>query len=151
VNPSIVEYLSDRQCSRQWKSFLGALADEFSAQLDVGDLRALMHRVGVRFATQTVLERCQTVDDMQFAMSKIWVALDWGWVSVEEAADHLLITHNCAPLRAAFGPGALQWTPAFLEGVYQRWFQEQGSGTELVVVQHSQPDSAGCVEFRLGR
>lgn len=151
MNSSIVEYLSDRQCSRQWKSFLGALAEEFSTQLDATDLRALMHRIGVRFATQMALEPCQTVDDMQFAMSKVWVGLDWGWVAVEEAPDHLLITHNCAPLRAAFGHEALTWTPAFLEGAYQRWFQQQGSGTELVVTQHSEPDVAGCVEFRLGR
>lgn len=151
MNSSIVEYLSDRQCSRQWKSFLGALAEEFSTQLDPADLRALMHRVGDRFASQITLDSCQTVDDMQFAMSKVWVGLDWGWVAVEEASDHLRITHNCAPLRSAFGQDALAWTPAFLEGVYQRWFQEQGSGAALTVKQHSEPDMAGCVEYRLGR
>jgi hypothetical protein len=151
VDQTIAEYLVDRQCSRQWKGFLNAMAEEFATQLPEADLRALMQRIGVRFADQSELPPCQTLDDLQFAMSKVWVSLDWGWVTIDEEGSFLRIRHNCAPLRAAFGQNALVWTPAFLEGVYQRWFQMLGSSSELGLTQVSEPDALGCIEYRLSR
>lgn len=151
VDQTILEYLGDRQASRQWKGFLTALVQEFASQLSESDLRALMHRVGRRFAGQSALEACRTVDDLQFAMSKVWMANDWGWVTVEEEADSLRLNHNCSPLRAAFGQHASSWAPAFLEGAYQQWFEQLGSGEHLTVRQTSEMDVLGCVEFRLGR
>lgn len=151
MDPSIIEYLTDRQCSRQWKGFLGAMADEFGSQLDTNALRELMQRLGARFAAQFELAPCSTLDELQFAMSKVWVSLDWGWAMLDEQPDHIRIIHNCAPLRAAFGQDALAWTPAFLEGVYQRWFLQQGAADALAVSQSSAPDDSGCIEYRLAR
>lgn len=151
MDQTIIEYLADRQCSRQWKTFLGVMAEEFATQLAESDLRALMHRIGVRFADQAPLGNCLTIDDLQFAMGKVWINLDWGWVTIEEEESGLAIRHNCAPLGSAFGQNALRWTPAFLEGVYQRWFDQVGSSNELKVKQVSEPDTLGCIDFRLGR
>lgn len=110
-----------------------------------------MHRVGLRFADEAPMGKCETIDDLQFAMGKIWVNLDWGWTTIEEQPNGLAIRHNCAPLRAAFGQNALRWTPAFLEGVYQRWFEQVGSSPDLKVHQVSEPDLTGCIDFRLAR
>lgn len=110
-----------------------------------------MHRIGVRFADESPLGECQTIDDLQFAMGKVWMGMDWGWVTIEERDNGLLIQHRCPPLTAAFGAGAASWTPAFLQGVYQRWFDLVGATNNLKVTQASEPDLAGCVDFRLGR
>lgn len=151
VDQTIVDYLIDSRCSRQWKTFLGVMADEFSSQLPPDDLRALMQRIGGRFADAVPLAPCATLDDLQLAMGKVWVGMDWGWVTIEEEPGALAIRHNCAPLNAAFGHQASGWTPAFLEGVYQRWFAQVGSGGELVVSQASDIDALGCIDFRLSR
>ncbi|GAA0521684.1 hypothetical protein GCM10009097_44050 [Pigmentiphaga daeguensis] len=151
VDPTTLEYLGSRLASRQWTGFLGALAREFSDQLPEADLRALMHRVGARFASESALADCQSLDDVQFAMSKIWMAQDWGWVTVHEHDDSLHISHHCSPLSAAFGQQASPWMAAFLEGAYQRWFEQLGAGKSLSVKQAGEPDAVGCVEFRLGR
>lgn len=151
MEQAIYDYVSGAQANRQWKHFLAALAAEFSEQLPDLDLRAMMQRIGVRFATQLPLPRCDTVPQMQDAMSQLWASCDWGWVELHESADHLAIRHYCSPLRAAFGEQHLRWTPAFLEGVYQQWFQSMGSGSTLRVQQSTQADAFGCVEFRLAQ
>ena len=151
MEKAIFEYVSEAQASRQWKQFLAALAAEFGEQLADADLRAMMQRVGARFAAQLPLPRCDTVPQMQQAMSDLWMSCDWGWVELHENADHLAIRHFCSPLRAAFGEQHLRWTPAFLEGAYQQWFHSMGSGSTLRVQQSTQADAFGCVEFRLAQ
>ena len=66
-----------------------------------------------------------------------------------DEADYLRIAHSCAPLQA-FGSAALNWTPAFLEGVYQTWLSALGA-EGLSVVQASEFDEYATIEFRLGR
>ncbi|VCU72127.1 Cellulose synthase operon protein D [Pigmentiphaga humi] len=151
VNPTVLDYLGGRQASRQWKKFLAALALEFSGALPEADLRALMRRVGIRFAEQSALSRCETLDDAQRSMNLVWMDQDWGWATVDEQHDALRITHNCSPLHAAFGPHSSAWIAAFLEGVYQKWFEQLGAGSHLMVTQASEVDAMGCVELRLGR
>ncbi|GAA5235281.1 cellulose biosynthesis protein BcsD [Verticiella sediminum] len=151
MEQAIEEYLAQRQGSRQWRFFLSALAEEFATQLREPDLRAMMQRIGTRFASAHPLPAARTIADASQAMSACWDAQGWGWVDLEEHADHLLIRHYCSPLRAAFGQEHLHWTPAFLEGAYQQWFQALGSGSALRVQQSSQADGFGCVEFRLAQ
>ncbi len=149
MEQAIFDHLTGNQAARQWKQFLRALAAEFSDQLAEADLRGMMQRVGGRLAAQLPLPRCDTLAQMQHAMSDVWQGCDWGWVELHETADHLAIRHFCSPLRAAFGDQHLRWTPAFLEGVYQQWFHSMGSGSTLRVQQSTQADTTGCVEFRL--
>lgn len=111
-------------------------------------MAALMRRVGGRFAQGVVLGQCNTLWDLQLAMGRVWVGLDWGWVAFEETADHLRIRHHCTPLLAAFGSGAEHWSPAFLEGVYQEWFRQTGAG-DLQVRQAGGFDAAGGIELHL--
>jgi len=148
VEPAIVEYFAELQCSRQWKGFLRVLAEEFVEQLSEADLRALMLRLGARFARATPLPACRTLDELQIAMGRVWVGQDWGWVTLEEGPENLRISHFCAPLFTAFGPASTAWAPAFLEGAYQEWFRQSHAG-DLQVRQATAPDATGSFELRL--
>ena len=150
VDQTTFDYLADRQCAKQWKGFLGAMAQEFGKHSSAAELRALMRRVGESYARQTPLPACHTLDDIQLAASRVWMAQDWGWVTVAEEGDALHLRHYCSPLSAAFGPEGAAWAPAFLEGAYQQWFQQLGA-QDLGVTQTADIDHVGCVQFRLGR
>ncbi len=152
MDHAIIEYFTEQQCSRQWKGFLRAFAGEFATQLDEADLRALMRRMGARFAQDADIDlaACRTLDDLQLAMGRVWVGLDWGWVELADRDQYLEIIHHCAPLLGAFGADAQRWSPGFLEGAYQAWFASVNAG-QLEVRQATEPDLAGSVEFRLAQ
>ena len=147
---SVISYLSGRQCAAQWKIFLLSTAQELADKFSAAELRTFMRRVGGRFARELPLPACATLDDIQLAMSQAWTRLDWGWVEITDQADHLHLQHYCAPLEAALGREALDWTPSFLEGVYQQWFEQLGASDRLQVTQVSDFDSIGGMGLRLG-
>ena len=84
ANPDITQRLIDQQCSVQWRGFLQALAAEFAAALPPEDLRALMFRVGVRFAAEHPLPACATLDDLQSSMAAVWDRIGWGGVHLQQ-------------------------------------------------------------------
>jgi hypothetical protein len=149
VKSESIDYLLARQCSRQWTGFLKALATEFSTQIDLSELRSLMNRIGTRFGVQTSLPPCVSVEEVQLAMNVIWRDMDWGWVEIEESDHALCIMHFCTPISAAFGQDMQDWTPAFLEGVYQQWLLALGASDSLRVRQVAQIDEFGRIDFRL--
>ncbi|MDR5857645.1 cellulose biosynthesis protein BcsD [Caballeronia sp. LZ062] len=146
---AIFEYLLDRQISRQWRGVLAALASEFEAQIGHDQLRELMERVGSRFADANPLPPCDTTPALADALNALWRDTDWGFVELSDERDHLSIVHYCAPLQA-FGESALAWTPAFLEGAYQRWLAGLGA-QGLAVRQASEFGDDAAIEFRLAR
>ena len=150
---SILSYYENRQCSTQWRSFLGVLAEEFEGQLGVPELRELMRRIGERFARTAVLGACETVRDLEAAINSVWAARDWGWVQVFDGDDYLAIRHYCSPLRTAFGEASASWASGYLEGVYQQWFNALGvnASLQLRVREALQADADGALEFRLAR
>lgn len=147
---AVADYLAERQCARQWRDFLHALAAEFAEALSASDLRALLRRVGTRFASESPLPALQTLEEVQAALSRIWLAQDWGWVTLVQHDDHVAIHHHAPPLSAAFGAGSADWAGGFLEGAYQQWFEQQGA-PGLRVSQTTLPGTWGSLEFRLGR
>lgn len=127
-----------------------ALASEFASALSPEDLRALMARVGMRFAVTHALPRCGTLEELQCAISAVWEPADWGWVHLTQAADHLDIHHTLSPLFSAFGSEHVSWAGGFLEGAYQQWFNQAGSG-QLRVSLAAPIDAWGCAHLRLAR
>jgi hypothetical protein len=144
-----LDYLLDRQISPQWRGMLLALAQEFETQIGRTELRQLMHRVGQRFAAAHPLGDCASTAVLAGALNALWNENDWGFVELTDEPQYLRITHHCAPL-LAFGPGALGWTPAFLEGAYQHWLSDLGA-QGLSVAQAGEFDENATVEFLLGR
>jgi hypothetical protein len=145
---TLLDYHASHQASKQWRGFLTALAQEFETQLDTAHLRELMARIGVRFADAHPAGACATLDELVAFFNTTWSSLDWGFVNLVEQDEYLAIEHFCAPL-AAFGNTAATWTPAFLEGAYQRWLSELGAaGLALRQVEASQHRA---FEFRLSK
>lgn len=151
VNQAILQYLTERHCSSQWRDVLSALGEELAESMDPASLRAVMWRVGARFAQRFDPGECATLAELERAIAQIWLDVDWGWTSIEDAGGALVIRHYCAPLKAALGDAADDWSPAFLEGAYQHWFRMLGSSEALRVSQSTPIDPTGCVEFRFGR
>jgi len=149
LDPAVLDYLRARQCVAQWRDVLHALGEEFSQHLPPADLRRVMRRVGRRFAESVPLPDCRDLADLQIAMNNVWHRTDWGWVILQESADTLLIEHKASPL-AAFGRDASDWSPALLEGIYERWFEALGAGDRLTVSQGGDLDDSGSVVFRFG-
>lgn len=144
----LLDYYTRHHASTQWRAFLTALAEEFETQLETAQLRELMARIGVRFADAHPAIACATLDDLASFFNKTWSSLDWGFVNLVEQSDYLAIEHFCAPL-AAFGTAGAIWTPAFLEGAYQRWLHALGAGT--LALQQVQTGNLHALEFRLAK
>ncbi|ARP97160.1 cellulose biosynthesis protein BcsD [Bordetella genomosp. 13] len=151
MESAINTHLSERLCSHQWRGFLSALAGELTQDLTSGHLRNVMRRTGERFARQHALPATSTIADLQVAINHVWRGQDWGWVEIAEAADHLALTHYCAPLQGAFGQGYQGWTAGFLEGAYELWMRQLGADSQLRVTQAGEPDALGTVVFRFGK
>ncbi|KQO17107.1 cellulose synthase [Acidovorax sp. Leaf78] len=134
----------------QWRGFLQALTDEFASSLSPEDLHALMFRVGTRFAAANPLAPAATLEELQRSMTAMWERIDWGWVQLSQESARLNIQHSLSPVSAAFGVNHVQWSGGFLEGVYQSWLEQAGSGS-LRVVQVAPADAWGCVQFQLAR
>lgn len=150
ASSEITQHLVQQQCAVQWRGFFQALAAEFAAALPPEDLRALMFRVGARFAAEHPLPACATLDELQRGMTAVWERIDWGWVRLTQEASQLDIRHSLSPVSAAFGPSHAPWSGGFLEGVYQGWFEQAGAG-QLKVVQVAPADAWGCVHLQLAR
>ena len=151
--PKKIDYRIPRQSSRYWRSLLTSMATEFLAQSQIGNSRELMFKIGERFATNSPLPDCKTVEDLKAAMNSVWQDMDWGWVDVEEYGNGLRIMHHQATngslTNVVFGEDTKSWAPATLEGVYNKWFSAVSKGTALKVRQSLDTDEFGSVEYML--
>ncbi|KCB24963.1 cellulose biosynthesis protein BcsD [Bordetella hinzii] len=151
MQSAILSHLDERLCASQWRDVLAAFAQELAQDLTAQRLRALMRRTGETFAARHVLPQAASVADMQSAINQVWRSLDWGWVEIAEAEDHLALAHHCAPLRGAFGDSHLVWSTGFLEGAYESWMRRLGADAQLRVTQQQASDELGTIVYRFGR
>lgn len=142
-------YAQQLQCQRQWRGFLTALGQEFSAALPAQDVALLMARIGMRFASQNPLTPSDTVEGLQGAMNAVWGALEWGRVEISQTPAGMDIRHRFSPLAAAFGAPQADWAVGFLQGAYQQWFDSAGAGG-LKVQPVTGLDPLGSAQLRLG-
>jgi len=114
-----------RACSRQWRGFVQAMAEEFTEALPAPELSRLMARIGERFAAAHPLPACEDLGELQQACNTVWDAAEWGQATLTEHPAHVSIEHLAAPLPAMLDAGA-DWSSGFLEGVYRAWFRSVG-------------------------
>jgi hypothetical protein len=148
-----IDYRIPRQSSRLWRSLLTAFANEFVSNPNTGNIKEVMYKIGYRFATQSPLPTCNSLDDFKASMNSDWQDQDWGWVDLEETADSLRIIHhqstNASLTNNVFGEQTKIWGPAILEGAYQKWLSAMGAGESLKVTQSGETDEFGTTEYRL--
>jgi hypothetical protein len=122
------------QCSPQWRAFLAALITELNSGAEGDEVRNFLRQVGKRLAAANPLPKVETLEELQAAMNRLWLAMDWGWVRLAAAPDGVRIVHGAYPdaLGAAEKgdedgePWPAAWA-AVLEGVYTVWLKAQGS------------------------
>ena len=148
-----IDYRIPRQSSRLWRSLLTAFANEFVSNPNTANIKDIMYKIGYRFATQSPLPTCNSLDEFKASMNSVWQDLDWGWVDLEETADSLRIIHhqstNASLTNNVFGEQTKIWGPAILEGAYQKWLSAMGAGESLKVTQSGETDEFGTTEYRL--
>ena len=146
-----LNYYERITCSVQWRAFGPALAAELAEGLPQDELRALFFRIGQRVASGSPLAKVDTVLELQSAFNAHWSAVDWGFTTLQETDEHLVLTHDCSPLAMAFGPPSLAWTAGFFEGAYQTWFVAQGIPRPLRVRADDAATPSSRVVLKLGR
>jgi len=124
-SPALLDHYRSRTCSRQWRGFLLAMADEFVEALPEAELSRLMARMGERFASAHPLPRVDDLAGLEQACNQVWADLDWGVARMLEQPLQVEIEHLGAPLGAVLGTQA-GWSAGFLEGVYRGWFRAAG-------------------------
>lgn len=151
--PKKIDYRIPRQSSRLWRSLLTAFANEFVTNPGSSNIREVMYKIGHRFATQSPLPTCNSLDEFKTAMNSVWQDLDWGWVDLEETPASLRIIHhqstNAYLINDVFGEQTKIWGPAILEGAYQKWLSAMGAGESLKVTQSDETDEFGTTEYQL--
>ncbi|MCH8622858.1 cellulose biosynthesis protein BcsD [Undibacterium sp. TS12] len=135
MSTTTIHYYEEQQCSVQWRSFLGAFSAEFASKGEEKDLRAFMHQLGRTMSKGYDVTDGSSLQALEACMNRVWSAMNWGWVELVEEADALVVAHHAAPLKVAFGPDALNWSPALLEGVYAQWFEGLGMDKSLRLTQ----------------
>ena len=145
-------YFSKQQCSSQWGAFLTAFGTEVGQKAPISEMRALMLRLGISMAKNIPQPSGNTLNELESSINKIWFAMDWGWIELNEKESGLFIQHYAVPLHDSFGAAALAWSPAILEGIYSHWFANLGAGASLQISQFEEahPDSS-LIVFCLGR
>ncbi|PWN56870.1 cellulose biosynthesis protein BcsD [Abyssibacter profundi] len=132
---SHLAYFSEQQCGRQWRAFLGALAEELAEQMSDDEIQSFMYVLGRRMGESVQPAEASTLEEMEAAANAIWADWNWGLVRFKDVQTSLEIIHDCAPFRAAFGAAGISWSGALLEGIYSRWFEAFGAGDDLVLRQ----------------
>jgi hypothetical protein len=148
----VLDHFERRACSPQWLAFNRGLAAELSAGLPPEDLHQLFFRIGESVARTLPVPPCDTLSELEAQFNSRWDGIDWGYSTLREEPDALVIRHACSPLAMAFGADASAWTTGFLEGAYQNWLGNQRMPASLRV--RAQPvaaQPAAVIELRLSR
>lgn len=146
----VLDFYRSQACSRQWRGFLLAMAEEFDGALPEAELSRLMARIGERFGRARPLPAVATLEALQSAANAVWADAEWGTVAFDEHPGEVTIRHLAAPLTALLGSGA-RWAPGFLEGVYREWFRAAGMLSQLDIRAVPETGNGLVTTYRLSR
>ena len=130
----LLRSLALERISPQWAGFLGLLSEALSAQLEPGEYRQFLFRLGEEFASQHPLPACAGLNQLTDAMNAVWSRMCWGYAAVSDQGQRLEVVHRACPLPAALQLDA-EVAGGFLEGVYSVWLKAAGASDELVLTQ----------------
>jgi hypothetical protein len=141
-----------RRCSRQWRAFLASFAHELFRNAQKEEACAFLREIGCGMAEIMLLPQASGLAELQGLMNAALDQADWGFVTLEDAGQAIVIMHVAAPAILAEDLHGM-WARSLghvLEGLYTRWFVAQGSAPHLRTSLVS-ASGAGEFQFRHGR
>ncbi|ORE89627.1 hypothetical protein ATO7_07090 [Oceanococcus atlanticus] len=145
-----LQYLRHLKRTPATAPLLRGMAMVLSDNVDHGQLRTLAHVAGGQIGAALPLSSCTTIEDFEAAINAQLLSMDWGWVRLEVAKDHVSIVVGDNPLTTLLGASSSDWAPAILEGLFAEWLRDMGATQELDVRQvlaDELPDN--LMKFRL--
>ncbi|WP_110687562.1 cellulose biosynthesis protein BcsD [Salinicola aestuarinus] len=127
--PDIVEGTST------WSKVLDVLLDELIVGAGAAEAQPFLQRVGQRLSEDLPLGQPPTLPALESAINRRLDQLGWGWSSIRDAGQHLIIEQGDYPMMSRRVRDAaerqrligLSW---ILSGLYQGWLGEQGGHGE---------------------
>ena len=122
-------YCTLSTCSLQWRAFLASLAIELHLGSESEEVRTFLRAVGSRLASRLPLPKVETLEELETAMNRVWLEVNWGWVRLGADDEGIWIVHGSYPTVMVEDDPDL-WSlgcSAVLEGVYSHWLTAQGS------------------------
>lgn len=132
ANVSLLRHLAFERLSPQWAGFLRVLGQALQAQLSVQELKLFLRRLGELFAQAHPLAATATLAELEELINRFWFERQWGYASLEDRGDALVIQHRGCPLPAALQTDT-EVAAAFLEGCYGQWLVAAGAPAELTM------------------
>lgn len=107
--------------------------NEVTAAASPGESRGFFLAVGRRMADLLDLADISSVAPLEARINGLWRMMAWGRAEVVLLDDGIAVSHHHAPAEM---PGCTteRWqaiVPVILEGAYDRWFRQLGSGPAL--------------------
>lgn len=130
---------------------LAASAAEIHAEASPAQAHGFFVAAGQRMAQGLDLGTVRDLDVLAQQINAFWARCGWGRVSLEPGDTGITVIHRGVPLTLA-GDGAGLWPRlivAVLEGAYDAWFRQLGSGPGLVT--RLVREDADAIEFHHGR
>lgn len=122
-----------RKLPRGFELLSRIAAEELFAAVSHSQARGFFVAVGRRVAAQEKLEGVESLDAVSRRINAFWRTLDWGEADIELQANGVMVRHHCPPSLLSDDADD-HWRVAVLavlEGVYDSWFREMGSGPAL--------------------
>lgn len=115
-------------------------AAEIFGEAGAAQAQGFYTAIGRRLAATVDLHAVRDLDGLSDRVNSVWGACGLGHVRIRTAESGIRVTHRGAPATIE-GDSAGHWAalfPALLEGAYDAWFRQLGSGPALVtrIVRH---------------
>ena len=136
-----LNYYAQRNCAEQWRVFLSEMISEFYDQVDTELAENFFHRVGTRLAQALPLPPCASLEEVSTALNRVLDQIEWGWVEIQEAGNHIRIVHGAYPIVPMYQNAPEAWLVPVLEGAYTGWFRSLGGQPELRARAVGRPES----------
>lgn len=127
-----------------------ATAAELAETATPGQARGFALALGRRIAASEALQGVTDAAALCQRVNAFWQALGWGEAEIALESEAIIVRHRYAPKLLKFDKTA-QWPAmllAILEGAYDSWFRQLGSGPSLTTTAAWNGET---VELRHGR
>lgn len=127
-------YYQSRQCSPQWRLFLGTLLAELASGSGTDRTLVFFRTLGRKMAKALPLAEQETLEALEAAINAHWEEMDWGWCqfSVTSSGGGIHIVHGAWPPVHCEQRGlAADAMAALISGAYEYWLKGQGGGVRV--------------------